>query len=329
MREEAAWLKLTCLTAAAGLLLGVTQAFTAPKIAQQALQKAEQARFAVFAQADAFEAVTLSEGAEVDACYQAMRSGERVGYVSASTVKGYGGPIEVTLGRTKDGVITGVQVGGANFSETAGLGAKIKDASFTNQFIGKRTPVALGVEIDGVSGATISSGAVVSAVNGIARFLDETETGSATPDPYESMLDTAHTALAHDKSVDAAYQTPDGFVVLVSQQGYHGAVRVAVALDPAGVVKRVAIDQNAFNETAGLGARVLEDWFLQQFIGQTGVIGVAVSGGDAASGATATAPPIEGAHTLIDGISGATISSNAIARAVNAAIAFVRAHIGA
>ena len=74
-----------------------------------------------------------------------------------------------------DGVIRGVNVGGSNFSETAGLGAKTKDASWREQFIGESAPVAItkdGGNIDAIASATISSRAVTDEVDRLVDRID-------------------------------------------------------------------------------------------------------------------------------------------------------------
>ena len=57
----------------------------------------------------------------------------------------------MTAGFTKEAALTGISVGGANFSETPGLGAKAKDAAFTDQFKGK-TPRLKLIKADGEKG---------------------------------------------------------------------------------------------------------------------------------------------------------------------------------
>jgi len=122
-----------------------------------------------------------------------------VGYVAQATVKGYGGEIEVIMGVDTAGVITGVSVGGPNFSETMGLGAKVRNEDFTSQFIGQKGPITLGGQatatgdettnatskptvvlpdaseaggyVDAVTSATVSSRAVINAVNTIYEFV--------------------------------------------------------------------------------------------------------------------------------------------------------------
>ena len=107
----------------------------------------------------------------MDVCYEAVSDGRTVGYVSQITTKGFGGDIVVTVGMDTDGVLTGIRVGGEGFSETAGLGARTRDEAFTAPFAGKTAPVALGEDVDAVTGATISSSAVTVAVNTAAEYM--------------------------------------------------------------------------------------------------------------------------------------------------------------
>ena len=73
-----------------------------------------------------------------------------------------------------------MDVGGARFSETEGLGSRVKDEAFTQQFIGQTPPLALGEDVDAVSGATVSSRAAVDAVNEAAAFLNQKQEPSDT-----------------------------------------------------------------------------------------------------------------------------------------------------
>ena len=74
------------------------------------------------------------------------------------------------------GTVTGISVGGSGFSETPGLGAKAKDAAFTDQFSGKKTPVKLGDTdgedtVDAITAATISSRAALECIrDAIAKY---------------------------------------------------------------------------------------------------------------------------------------------------------------
>lgn len=131
MKKVPAWVILCVIALVAGAALGTTNALTKGPIAEQAARAAEAARAAVLPAAERFEQVEVAEGAPVDNCYQGVdASGNAVGYVAQVTVTGFGGPIEVTVGVNAEGELTGIQCGGSGFSETAGLGAKVKETRF-------------------------------------------------------------------------------------------------------------------------------------------------------------------------------------------------------
>lgn len=166
-------IKLFSIAVVAGLALGATNALTEAPIKQQEIVAADEARRSVLPEAETFTAVEAPDGlTEAHAGYDA--NGSLVGKTGKIVTKGYGGEIEVTVGVDNDGVITGVFVGGSNFSETAGLGARTKEAWFGEQFIGEKSPVSLkkdGGDIDAVTSATISSRAVTKAVDKAASLL--------------------------------------------------------------------------------------------------------------------------------------------------------------
>ena len=171
-------LKLFLLAAVAGLALGVTNMVTSGAIAEQQVKAAEAARRAVLPSAEHFTQQTALEGLK-DAYAGYDASGKLVGKTGTIVTKGYGGEIEITVGLDMNGVITGVSIGGSSFSETAGLGARAKEAWFGEQYIGKTTPIAIvkdGGEIDAITSATITSRAVTNAVNAAVLAL-----GGLTP----------------------------------------------------------------------------------------------------------------------------------------------------
>lgn len=99
------------------------------------------------------------------------------GVVFMASAVGYGGLIDLMVGVNPEGTITGVQV--LRHTETPGLGAKITEDTFIQQFTERNlqnTNWALkkeGGDIDQISGATISPQAVVKALNqGLTFFSD-------------------------------------------------------------------------------------------------------------------------------------------------------------
>lgn len=98
---------------------------------------------------------------------------------------------------------------------------------------------------------------------------------------------------------------PVGYCIRTTTSGYNGFIRIIVGIDPDGVIKGVRILEH--QETPGLGAKISEvkpgekdPWFLRQFAGKRGQA-VAVKRG-------------------IDAITGATITSAAVADAIRDAV---------
>ncbi len=81
---------------------------------------------------------------------------------------GFGGKVELIIGMLMDGTVTGYKV--IEQKETPGLGSKIAEKKFAGQFVGLNAYQDQfklqkdGGEIDAVTGATISSRAVIDAV---------------------------------------------------------------------------------------------------------------------------------------------------------------------
>lgn len=162
-------LAIICLIVAG--VLGLVNYVTYEPIALRAQEKAFAARQEAFSEANEF--VEMAEDSRVDACYEAYRDGDQVGYVVQLTVAGCQGPIEIQAGFDMEGKIQSISCGGQKFAETSGLGARVKESKFRDQFAGLFVPVALGEEIDSVTGASVSSGAVVNGVNAAGAYVQE------------------------------------------------------------------------------------------------------------------------------------------------------------
>ena len=171
MREiwKLAWrLLLICVVAA--LALAVTNELTKDIIAAQQPSATEEAAL-VMPEAASFTLVSEGEGG-LDRVFCGLdESGNPIGYVGTITTRGYGGPIVINVGLSTEGLITGINVGGENFNETVGLGAKVKEPAFMDQFAGKEPPLKLKEDIIPVTSATISSTAVTDAVNTASAYL--------------------------------------------------------------------------------------------------------------------------------------------------------------
>ena len=146
---------------------------TSGPIAQQAVVAADMARRSVLPTAQTFAEQTAPQGLiSAYAGYDA--AGKLTGKTGTIVTKGYGGEIEITVGVDLAGSVTGVTVGGSSFAETAGLGARAKEAWFGEQFVGLASPISLakdGGAIDAITSATITSRAVTGAVNNAVQAL--------------------------------------------------------------------------------------------------------------------------------------------------------------
>ena len=180
-RRLPAYLVLMIITLVAGLVLGGVYALTKQPIAARDLEDAENARRHVLPQAESFVDMGEDTPEELASLFRGLdKQGNTVGYAAQKTTRGYGGEIEVTLGTDVYGNITGLSVGGKNFSETAGLGARSKDKAFTSQFEGKTAPLTVvkgnderdSHTIDAITSATVTSKAVTGAANEIMAALD-------------------------------------------------------------------------------------------------------------------------------------------------------------
>jgi len=185
------------ITLVSVLLLAVVNQVTKDPIAQAEVNARNEVYRQVFTDAKDFEEVMKEDEiakngekalkdagittCEINHVMAAVDGDKKLGYVIASTSKsGYGGEIQIAVGITAEGEITGFNV--IKHSETAGLGAKAKeDPAFAEQFKGKSANEniefvkgggATGNQIDAISGATITTNAVTEATNSAIAFYN-------------------------------------------------------------------------------------------------------------------------------------------------------------
>lgn len=157
---------LICLVVA--VLLGGANELTKAPIAQLQAQKADEAKMQVCPEAVSFDG---EKGLEIEFYRGFDKDGNLVGYAIPSSHKGYGGEIEIMVGISTQGEITGVSI--LSINETPGLGMNAKNEYFTNQFLQDvpdngftaKSDDSSKKKIDALTGATITSEAVSQAVN--------------------------------------------------------------------------------------------------------------------------------------------------------------------
>ena len=196
---------LFLITLISGAALGLVYEVTKEPIAQQEQKAKNEAYQNVFEAAedftelteetyspDALTAFVKENGfdASIDGVAQALSAdGSVLGYVITVTDhEGYGGDIQFTMGVADDGTLNGISL--LSISETAGLGMRAGEV-LVPQFAGKqvekfsytKTGAASDDQTDAISGATITTNAVVNGVNaGLLCFqekLNMTEGGAA------------------------------------------------------------------------------------------------------------------------------------------------------
>ena len=210
-----------------------------------------------------------------------------------ASAQGFAGPVAVMLTLDDSLTIQSIEIGDDQFAETDGLGAKAKDAEFTDQFVGKTLPLKDG-DIDAISGATITTNAVLDAVNAIYEAAGN---GAAEATDAPAASDAPEATDAPEVSAAVIGEvTHEGDEWTTAAQGFAGPVAVTLTLDDSLTIQSIEIGDDQFAETDGLGAKAKDAEFTDQFVGKT----LPLKDGD------------------IDAISGATITTNAVLDAVNA-----------
>jgi electron transport complex protein RnfG len=170
---------MTLFACISGGVLSLVYLFSAPLIEANMLEEEKRSIFNVVPGIDSYEEKSAGELKYFE-CKDA--SGKVVGYALPAQGNGYQGVIKLMVGLTTDlSEITGISV--LEQVETPGLGGRIGETVFQEQFRGVKTEPAVGyvknqapdkdTDIQAVTGATISSRSVVTIVNrNISKFRD-------------------------------------------------------------------------------------------------------------------------------------------------------------
>ena len=189
---------LCAISLIAALTIGFVNQLTKDRIAQIAAEKKAAAYQAVFPDAigivDKESNETLAAAMEeadkiladggftnvtlTEVCIVWDSGSNTIGYVASVKLKGYD-ILELTFGYTTGGVCTGLEF--LSINETPGMGMRANEPAFKNLFVGKKADSFVVVksgaaaenEIDCISGATITSEAVVKGVNAGICFMEE------------------------------------------------------------------------------------------------------------------------------------------------------------
>lgn len=153
-----------------------------------------------------------------------------------------------------------------------------------------------------------------------ARIQEELTAKMQTILPSSTVF-TPEEYTGEDANIRAVFKGETGYVIQTVTYGYAGNITMLIGVSNDGAVTGLQVRE--MQETFGLGGEALTDWeFLAQFLNSTGNVAIGTSGADAFSGATDSASSGE-AEVYVDALTGATVTSKAIARSVNSAVGFV------
>ncbi len=343
---------LFLITAIAAGILSISNELTAPIIEEVEAAAARGADVAgeLIVGGTSFEDIELALLEEIkeandkviDVVKVIGSNGESLGYGirTLSTIKGYGGDIELFVGIKETGEIGGIRI--LSLQETPGLGTNVENASFKNQFIGVVPSKLFEVvkvasseehEIATVAGATISSLSFTSSVNNAMMvfdsFLSEDSSGDLVQEPEDIDLEQQvvpgsekwvaadddlinKIADQNNQFVDLqlAYNSSDEVMAYVITtwsviEGYYGHIELMVGVDLEGAVTGMVV--LTIDETPGLGTNVERSDFQEQFIGKPNILEFQVKGS-------------ANNDDEIAAISGATVSSRSFTSAINNAL---------
>ena len=174
-------LLVTCVVVAAAL--GGVNAVTVEKIDAINWAKTVTAMKAVVADPDnttfsdelplTDEMIAAAGSVTLDSVYEAQVGGASAGYAIKVVASGSQGKIEMMVGVDGEGTVTGVSI--VKNAETAGIGSKVmtnmptaSGVGVLSQFEGKSAAdglLAVGTNVDAISGATVSTRGVTNGVN--------------------------------------------------------------------------------------------------------------------------------------------------------------------
>ena len=285
-------LRLFLFAFVAAAALGITNEVTKGPIEQQKIAAKQEALGTVFPGCT-FEQIDFSGFDTSDTVLEELfiakdESGETVGYALTASPQGYGGPIPLTVGVSVEGYITYIYVGA--LQETAGLGTRVGEPDFMNQFVGVAAdPNTIESDVSLISGATISSSAALGAIKQMLEYT------SLAIEPHagdkEALLAAQQAAGSEDSSEtgDTAGEAASGSANTYDVTGF-APFKVAVEVDADGKIVSVSVPENS--ETPGYGADLIADQSVfDALVGQD----IATAQIDVKSGVTLTSNAINDA----------------------------------
>lgn len=291
-------------------LLAVANGYTSVMIAERKAAELADSLGVVYEGADSFEEVDAAQVEEIQSgnanvlnIYEAMQGGEVVGNVFEMQGTGYGGAFKYIVGLDRaEKAVTGFRM--MEHAETPGFGAAAADAPFEQGAVG----ATQGSEIDEISGATVTTVAIQNSVDDAFNALGVLTGEVVQQSPEETLqaalqeaypeADAFEEVSGEDGEVQSVHTalsggSPIGHVVVAkAPNGYAGDITFALGVDNDGAI--TGFKSIEHNETPGFGAKMDDPEFGESIIGKT--------------------------DNAIDGISGATVTSDALKAGIETAL---------
>ena len=248
-------LRLFIFAFVASVLLAMTNEVTKDPIEKQKLASKMAALKTVMpgCEYEQIEYEGLADDSVLDEIFAGKDADGNVkGYALTANPQGYGGEIPITLGVSVDGYVTQTYVG--SLQETQGLGSRVGDDAFKEQFIAiAADPDTLRSDVDTIAGATISSSAFVNAVEQMLVYTKNTLGIEPHAGDKEAVLAEAAAANGGDAEEEAAVETTTASYDVTGFAPF----KVEITVDSNGKIVSVTVPEN--NETAGFGADLIAD----------------------------------------------------------------------
>lgn len=166
---------LVTICLVAGVLLGVVHSVTAPVADAVAQERAEQTYRSLVPDAAAFSPMDCDVDGVTALLAAQDGGGQTIAYVVVAQSKGYSDQVPIAVAFDLSGNVSAIAA--MSNSETPGLGTRVAEDSFIGQFRGLGTDEVTTDDIDTITGATISSKAVIAAFNHAAQAMREVQNG--------------------------------------------------------------------------------------------------------------------------------------------------------
>ncbi len=182
MKTPSVWktaLVLICICSLCAALVAGVNTLTADRIAEGEKQALKDTIYEIFPEAAGLVQTPLdcAHGSVQSFFSYTDAEGKTVAYAAVTTPKGFQDQIRMCVVLTDDGEILGVRV--LSNSETPGLGERACEDSYLDGYKSLSGTLAFGEGVDAISGATVSSRAVLTAVNEVLELHRSLEKGGA------------------------------------------------------------------------------------------------------------------------------------------------------